>query len=71
MWDLQGMIVTGKYIGEFNITGKVRVSRISFGGGIKHHIDLDTPIEVYGSIRDSVIINHYDIETVRDAILTN
>jgi hypothetical protein len=71
MWDLQGMIVTGKYIGEFNITGKVRVSRIAFGGGIKHHIDLDTPIEVYGSIRDSVIINHYDIETVRDAILTN
>ncbi len=71
MWDLEGMIVTGKYIGEFNIIGKVRVSRISFGGDIKHHIDLDTPIEVYGSIRDSVIINHYDIETVRDAIPNN
>lgn len=65
MWNLEGMTVTGKYMDEFPITGKVRVSRVAYGGGIKHHIDLDTPIEVYGSIRDSVIVNHFDIETVR------
>jgi hypothetical protein len=64
-WDLEGMQVTGKYMEEFVFTGIVRLSRVAYGGGIKHHIDLDTPIEVYGSVRDSIIVNNYDIEKVR------
>lgn len=66
MWNLDGMNVTAKYMGEFPITGKVRVSRVKYGGTVSHHIDLDTPISVYGSIRDSVIIDHSDIISVRD-----
>ena len=64
-WVLEGMTVSGKYMNEFPITGKVRLSRVAYGGAIKHHIDLDTPIEIYGSIRESVILHHYDIESVR------
>lgn len=67
-WDLEGMGVTGKYMGEFPITGKVRLSRVKYGGGISHHIDLIEPMEIYGNIRDSVILNHNEIETVRDNI---
>lgn len=64
-WDLEGMEVTGKYMEEFPFTGIVRLSRVAYGGGIKHHIDLDTPIEAYGSVRDSIIVKHCDIEKVR------
>lgn len=64
-WNLEGMIVSGKYMNEFPITGKVRLSRVAYGGDIKHHIDLDTPMNIYGSIRDAVILNHFEIEQVR------
>jgi hypothetical protein len=64
MWNLENLRVSGKYMDEFPITGKVRVSRIKYGGGVSHHIDLDTPINVYGSIRESVVVNHSDIEQV-------
>ena len=66
MWNLENMIVTGKYMGEFPVTGKVRLSRVKYGGGVTHHIDLIDPIEIYGSIRESVILNHFEIETVSD-----
>ena len=66
MFSLENMIVTGKYMGEFPVTGKVRLSRVKYGGGVTHHIDLIDPIEIYGSIRESVILNHFEIETVSD-----
>ena len=66
MWNLEGMKVSGKYMGEFPVTGKVRLSRVKYGGGVSHHIDLIEPIEIYGSIRESVILNHFEIETVSD-----
>lgn len=65
IWNLEGMTVSGKYMGEFPVTGKVRLSRVKYGGGICHHIDLDTPVQVYSSIRDAVILNHFEIEQVR------
>ena len=68
MWNLENMYVSGKYMGEFPIIGKVRLTRVKYGGGISHHIDLVNPIEIYGSIRDSVILNHNEIETVMDNI---
>ena len=68
MWNLEGLYVTGKYMGEFPIKGKVRLSRVKYGGGISHHIELINPTEIYGSIRDSVILDHNEIETVCDNI---
>ena len=65
-FNLKNMIVTGKYMGEFPVTGKVRLSRVKYGGEVSHHIDLIEPIEIYGSIRESVILNHFEIETVSD-----
>lgn len=65
-WLLEGMKVTGKYMGEIPVSGKVRMSRVAYGGDIKHVIVLDTPVEVYGEMRDTVILEHYQIETVRD-----
>jgi len=63
-WNLEGLYITGKYMGEFPVTGKVRLSRVKYGGGITHHIDLVDNITIYGNERESVILNHTDIESV-------
>ena len=68
MWNLENMYVSGKYMGEFPIIGKVRLTRVKYGGGISHHVDLIEPMEIYGNIRESVILNHSEIETVCDNI---
>lgn len=65
-WILEGMRVTGKYLREYPVTGVVELSRVAYGGYVKHTVVLDNPIEIYGSIRDRVILNHFEIETVKD-----
>jgi hypothetical protein len=65
-WNLEGMKVFGLYMGEhkFPVTGTVELSRVAFGGEVKHHVALDEPIEVYGAIRDRVILEHGRIQRV-------
>ena len=65
-WDLEGMKVFGLYMGQFPVTGKVELSRVAYGGEVKHHVALDTPIEVYGAMRDRVILEHGCIQRVLD-----
>lgn len=67
-WNLENLYVSGKYMGEFPITGKVTLSRVKYGGGISHHIELNTPVTVYGSVRDNVILEHSEIEQVMSSI---
>ena len=66
-WNLEGMQVTGKYMGQFNVSGVVTLSRVQYGGEIAHHIQLDFPITVYGAQRDRVILEHKYIESVAEA----
>ena len=66
MWIYENMRVTGKYMNMFPVSGVVELSRVAYGGTVKHTVLLDNPIEVFGAIRDRVILNHSDIETVKD-----
>lgn len=66
MWNYEGMTVTGKYMGEFPVTGKVELSRVTYGGGVQHHVFLETPIVVYGATRERVVLYHKEIESVKD-----
>jgi hypothetical protein len=67
-WNLEGMTVTGKYLGDFPVTGKVELSRVKYGGEVYHHIVLKTPIVVYGETRERVILEHRNVETVKDSV---
>lgn len=66
MWNLEGMTVSGLYMGkyEFPVKGKVELSRVAYGGEVKHHVALEEPIEVYGALRDRVILNHGHVQQV-------
>jgi hypothetical protein len=65
-WNLEGMIVKATYLDEFEVSGVVELSRVAYGGRVNHHIRLDEPINVYGAERDRVIIEHSQIERVKD-----
>ena len=65
-WNLENMRVFGTYLEEFPISGRVELSRVAYGGRVHHTVVLDSPIVVYGTRRDRVIIEHKDIERVED-----
>jgi hypothetical protein len=66
-WNLEGMGVVGRYMGEFPVEGVVHLSRVKYGGTISHHVTLNTPTMVYGALRESVILEHHEVEQVFDA----
>jgi len=58
---LDGRYVTGMYMSEYPVSGIVRLSRVKYGGGMSHHVTLNSPINVYGAVRDSVILDEKEI----------
>ena len=66
IWNLENMIVSGQYMGEYPVTGKVRLSRVKYGGEISHHVELESPLELFGELRNTVILEHKHIESVRN-----
>ena len=63
-WNLENCVVEGLYMGDFPIRGKVELSRVMYGGRVSHHVVLEEPIEVFGAIRDRVIVEHQYITRV-------
>lgn len=63
-WNLEGHIVSGKYMGSIPVTGLVTLSRVAYGGRIDHHLDLLTPVDVYGTERETVILENEYVERV-------
>lgn len=63
-WNLEGRRVIGMYMGDFPVAGVVRLSRVKYGGGVSHHVELDKPITVYSAVRDRVILDAEDVKGV-------
>lgn len=59
-WNIEGAAVRGLYLDIFAFRGKVTESRIGYGGGVKHTVKLDEPIEVFGAVREIIIIGSKD-----------
>ena len=58
MWNLEGMCVSGMYMGEFPVTGVVTLSRVQYGGEVSHHVELETPVPK-SSLQFSNIWSHW------------
>ena len=67
-WNLEGLKVTGMYMGEFPVSGRVELSRVKYGGGVQHTVVLDEPIQVYNAVRDRVLLDHENVVRVRSAV---
>lgn len=64
-WNLEGMNVVGMYMGDIEVSGTVELSRVKYGGKVAHHIVLDNDINLYGTTRDRVILEHSEVISVR------
>lgn len=63
-WNLENLKVTAVYLDSIPVAGMVTLSRVQYGGNVCHHITLTSPITVYGTVRDSVIVDHKNIQTI-------
>ena len=70
MWNYEGMEVTGVYMDTFHVVGRVELSRVAYGGRVKHTVVLEDSIDVFGAVRDRVILDHEMITSVRDINLS-
>lgn len=61
---LDGRYVTGIYMNEYFVSGVVRLSRVNNDGGMSHHVTLNSPISVYGAVRESIILDANEIKGV-------
>jgi hypothetical protein len=64
-WNLEGLKIEATYLETFPVVGVVELSRVAYGGRVHHTVVLDHPINVYGSMRDRVIIEHSQVEKVK------
>ena len=66
-WNLEGLRVTGLYMGVFPVSGRVELSRVKYGGGVQHTVVLDQTVQIYGQVRDRLLLDHENVSTVRSA----
>ena len=65
-WNLEGMHIQATYLENIPVSGRVELSRVAYGGRVHHTIVLDQPINVYGAVRDRVIVEHAHVKQVKD-----
>jgi len=69
-WNLEGLNVEGGYLdGDQPVRGKVTLSRVCYGGGVSHHIELDEGFQykdttISRKAGDTVIVDHKYITRV-------
>jgi hypothetical protein len=64
MWNLEGQYVQARYLDTYTVVGKVELSRVAFGGRVHHTLVLDKPINLFGTERDRVIVEHQTVERI-------
>lgn len=65
-WSLEGMIVWARYLDEFDVCGRVESSRVKYGGEVQHTVVLSVPMNIYGQMRDRILIDHKTVTRVSD-----
>ena len=57
----EGQFVVGSYYGQ-EFSGTVTLSRVKYGGGIQHTVELLFPIEVHMETREIILCNEDEIQ---------
>jgi len=63
-WNLEGLTVRARYLDTHSVTGRVELSRVALGGRVHHTLVLDKAINLFGTERDRVIVEHQTVEQV-------
>lgn len=70
-WNLEGLAVEGLYLDDIPVKGKVRYSRVKFGGEISHSVELTEPLNfedglITREVGGVVLINHKNVTRVME-----
>jgi hypothetical protein len=60
-WNKDGSTVKGLYLSEYPIAGVVIESRVKYGGDVSYWIQLDQPLFLFGTYRETVSINEHQL----------
>jgi hypothetical protein len=60
-WNKEGQQVAGVYLNAYTVVGTVALSRVKYGGRVQHTVDLVSPIEIFGTIRDTILLDEEDL----------
>ena len=63
-WNLEGSYVSGVYLETNHVSGRVVESRVAYDGEVRHLVELNRPMLIYGSKRTKVVLDHKDITHV-------
>ena len=69
-WNLEGLAVEASYL-DIPVVGKVTLSRVKYGGGISHHVELFNSIKDGPIARpkgDVVLVDHESVTRVMEAV---
>ena len=57
-WNKDGSTVKARYLGEYECTGTVTESRVSYGGRVLYTLQLDSPLALpfTSELRETVIV---------------
>lgn len=54
-WDLTGKSISGLYYNN-KYSGVITHTRVCYGGDVQYRVQLNTPITVYGDIREVIFV---------------
>lgn len=63
MWNREGQRVAGLYLKKYAVSGTVINSRVKYGGTVQHTVELDKPVEVFGRVADTLLLDESDLMT--------
>lgn len=69
-WDHTGWSAEGRYLDRFPFTGKIESSRVKYGGKVQHTIVLDSPLRVFGAVKDRILMIHDEVEVSLPSTIT-
>ena len=61
-WYREDQTVTGIYLGQFKVSGKVTNSRVKYGrGDVQHTVLLAQPITIFGTERTTILLDEQNL----------
>jgi hypothetical protein len=63
-WNREGNLICGNYMGIFPYAGRVTESRVKYGGSVLHTVKLSPPIQVFGEVYETILVNEEELVIV-------
>ena len=60
-WNKDGSTIKALYLSEYPVTGVVTESRVKYGGEVSYWLQLDEPLYLFNTFRDTVSLSEDEL----------